>query len=140
MQVFSCGFCEISKITFSYRTSRWLLLYMIIKAMIHCEIYLSGYLMKEFNAYFITFNLISWNSYKICKKETSTNHPKKICHIPMFSTSPCCGHWLTCFSWKGYSRRRLFFDYFIRDKNRTILDRTSQSTKQLIESYLLTIC
>ena len=24
----------------------------------------------QFNVYFITFNLISWNSYKICKKET----------------------------------------------------------------------
>ena len=31
----------------------------------------------QFNAYFITFNLISWNSYRICKKETSTNYYKK---------------------------------------------------------------
>ena len=29
-------------------------------------------LMKQFNVYFITFSLISWNSYKICKKEIST--------------------------------------------------------------------
>ena len=28
--------------------------------------------------YFITFNLISWNSYKICKKKTSTIKKKWI--------------------------------------------------------------
>ena len=62
----------------------------LIKAKIHCEIFLSDYFMKhslmcidedtlwnisfrvfhetQFNVYFIAFNLISWNSYKICKK------------------------------------------------------------------------
>ena len=52
---------------------------------------------------------IQENPYKICKKETSTNYYKKKSHIPMFATSPCCGHWLTCFSWKAHFRRRLFF-------------------------------
>ena len=43
----------------------------------------------QFNAYFITFNLISWNSYDICKKETSTNlHKQKmpypyVCHVSL---------------------------------------------------------
>ena len=33
----------------------------------------------QFNVYFITFNLISWNSYEICKKEAFTNyHWKKM--------------------------------------------------------------
>ena len=31
----------------------------------------------QFNTYFITFNLISWNSYKICKKKCSTNYDRK---------------------------------------------------------------
>ena len=50
------------------------------KARIHCKIVLWNYFMNHsFNVYFITsslitFNLISWNSYKICKKEASTNY------------------------------------------------------------------
>ena len=31
----------------------------------------------QFNVYFITFNLISWNSYKIYKKEASANYDRK---------------------------------------------------------------
>ena len=31
----------------------------------------------QFNTYFMTFNLISWNSYKICKKKASTNYGRK---------------------------------------------------------------
>ena len=31
----------------------------------------------QFNVYFITFNLISWNSYKIYKKEASTNYDRE---------------------------------------------------------------
>ena len=71
----------------------------------------------KFNTYFITCNLITWILYKICKKKSSTNHHKKKYPIPTFATCPCCGHWLTCFSLKGYSYRRLFFHYFTRDKN-----------------------
>ena len=119
----------------------------------------------QFNAYFITFNLISWNSYKICKKKTSTKHHKKenalsrclprlhvvdigwpVSHGKVILTGDC------------------FFQYFTRDKNGfvhyriqvissnkyiqnwytlqdiQIFDRTSQSTKQIIiDSYSLTI-
>ena len=113
----------------------------------------------QFNAYFIAFNLISWNSFKICKKRISTKHHKKkmpyhdVCHVSMlwtlfdlFLTGDC------------------FFQYFTRDKNGfvhyriqvissnkyiqnwytlqdiQIFDRTSQSTKQIIiDNYLLTI-
>ena len=31
----------------------------------------------QFNVYFITSNLTSWNSYKICKNEPSTNYDRK---------------------------------------------------------------
>ena len=31
----------------------------------------------QLNVYFITFNLISWNSLKICKKEASSNYDRK---------------------------------------------------------------
>ena len=36
-----------------------------------------------------------------------------------FATSPCSGHWLTCFARKGYSHKRLLFfpDSFTRGKN-----------------------
>ena len=52
-----------------------------LKARIHCEIYLSDCFMKH-NLTHISLHLIwfsfhlklIWNSYKICKKETSTNH------------------------------------------------------------------
>ena len=73
-----------------------------------------GYTVKYFfqtiswNTVF-TFNLISRNSYEICQKKTSANYYKKKSHIPMLATSPCCGHWLICFSWKVYFHRRLFF-------------------------------
>ena len=77
----------------------------------------------QFNAYFITFKLISWNSYKICKKETSKNHHKKKCHIPMFATSPCCGHWLTVSHEKVILTGDCFFHYFTRDKNAFVYDR-----------------
>ena len=30
-----------------------------------------------------------------------------------FATSPCCGHWLTCFPRKVYSHRRLLFSQII---------------------------
>ena len=36
----------------------------------------------QFNVYFITFKLISWNSYKICKKETSAIKKKGIQRKP----------------------------------------------------------
>ena len=80
----------------------------VLKARIHCEISLSDYFMKH-SLMHTLLHLISWNPYKICKKETSTNYYKKKSHIPMFATSPCCGHWLTCFSWKAHFHRRLFF-------------------------------
>ena len=42
----------------------------------YTEIFVSDYFMKH-SLMYITFNLISWNSYKICKKETSTIKKKK---------------------------------------------------------------
>ena len=118
----------------------------------------------QFNAYFITFNLISWNSYDICKRETSTNlHKQKmpypyVCHVSLL--------WelVDLFSMKRlFSQETVFFTYYFnRDKNgcvhyriQVILSnkkfpnwctlqniqtfyRTSQSTRQLIDSYLLT--
>ena len=34
-------------------------------------------------------------------------------HVPMFAVSPCCWNWSTCFPWKDYSHRRLFFSQII---------------------------
>ena len=73
----------------------------------------------QFNAFFITFNLISWNSYNICKRETSTNHRKQKMPYPHFATSPWSGHWLTCFSWKSYFHRRLFFSHIVLPEIKT---------------------
>ena len=36
-----------------------------------------------------------------------------------FGTSPCSGHWLTCFAQKGYSHRRLLFSQVILPEIRT---------------------
>ena len=79
----------------------------------------------------------------------------------MFARSPSCGHLMTCFSWKGYFHGWLFFSEIILPGIKTgsftiefrylylqnwytlqdiqIFDITSQSTGQLIDSYLLTI-
>ena len=74
----------------------------------------------QFNSYVITFNLISWNSYEVCKKEISTNYYKKknkpylhVCHISML--------WILVdlFLMKRlFSQETVFFkDYFTRDKS-----------------------
>ena len=42
----------------------------------YTEIFVSDCFMKH-SLMYITFNLISWNSYKICKKETSTIKKKR---------------------------------------------------------------
>ena len=53
-------------------------LFTSLKVRIHCEIFLSNYFMKH-SLIRISLHLvlISWNSYKICNKETSTNCYKK---------------------------------------------------------------
>ena len=70
----------------------------LLKVRIHCEICLSDYLLKH-NLMYISLNLI-WKSPRTIIREKY--------HIPMFSTSPCCGHWLICFSWKDYFHGRLY--------------------------------
>ena len=43
-----------------------------IKARIHCKLFFSDYFIKhQFNAYFITFNLNSWNYIKCVKRKPS---------------------------------------------------------------------
>ena len=89
-----------------------------LKARIHCGIFLSDYFMKQ-NLTLISLHVI-W-LHEFCIKYVKRNPPRTIIRkkypIPTFATCPCCGHWLTCFSLKGYSYRRLFFHYFTRDKN-----------------------
>ena len=62
--------------------------------------------------------MISWNLCKICKNETTTNYYKKMA-VPMFAVSPCCWNWSTCFPWKDYSHRRLFFSQIILPEIKT---------------------
>ena len=119
----------------------------------------------QFNAYFITLSLISWHSYKICKKVSCTNHHKKKNAI-----LPClpCLHvvdigWPVSHEKVIFTGECFFTDYFTWDKNGFVhyqiqvilinkqfenwctlqdiqmFDRTSQSTRQFIDSYLLTI-
>ena len=123
-----------------------------IKARIHCEMYLSDCFMKH-NLMHISLHLIWFHEIRMTyvKRKPPRTFISKKCHIPMFATSPCCGNWLTCFPWKGYFHRRLFFFYRIQVilsnkkfpnwctlQNIQIFHRTSQSTRQLIDSYLLT--
>ena len=49
-----------------------------LNARIHWNISFRLFHETQFSVYFITFNMISWNSYKICKKETSTIKKKWI--------------------------------------------------------------
>ena len=81
-----------------------------IKARIHCEIYLSDCFMKH-NLMHISLHLIWFHEIRMTyvKRKPPRTFIGKKCHIPMFATSPCCGNWLTCFPWKGYFHRRLFF-------------------------------
>ena len=92
----------------------------ILKARIHSKIYFSDCFMKH-NLMHISLHLTWFHEIRITyvKRKPPWTIISKKWHILMFTTSPCCGHWLTCFSWKGYFHRRLFFftDYFTRDKN-----------------------
>ena len=89
--------------------------YVLLKARIHCEIYLSDYFVKHnlmhMLLYLIWFHEIRMKYVK--RKSPRTIIRKKTSHISMFATSSCSGHWLTCFSWKGYFHRRLFFSKII---------------------------
>ena len=91
-----------------------------IKARIHCEIYLSDCFMKH-NLMHISLHLIWFHEIRITyvKRKPPRTFISKKCHIPMFATSPCCGNWLTCFPWKGYFHRRLFFLHIILTEIKT---------------------
>ena len=108
-----------------------------LKARIHCEIYLSD--CKKHNLMHISLHLIWFHLFKIriiyVKRKPPRTIIRKKCHIPMFATSPCCGHWLICFSWKVYFLRRLFFftDHFTRDKNGFVHYRIHNFIDNLLE-------
>ena len=78
-----------------------------LKTRIHCEIYLSDSI--KHNLMHISLHLIWLQEIRIkyVKRKPPQTFIRKKCHIPIFATSPCCGH--SCFSWKGYFHRRLFF-------------------------------
>ena len=63
------------------------------------------------NLTYISLHLIWFHKIRVkyVKREPPRTIIRKKYHIPMFATSPCCGHWLTCLLWKGYSHRKLFF-------------------------------
>ena len=48
-----------------------------LKARIHWNISFRLFRETHFNTYFITFNLISWNSCKMCKKKASASYDRK---------------------------------------------------------------
>ena len=67
----------------------------VLKARIHCEIYLSDYFMKH-NLTHISLHLIWF--HEICIKYVKRKPPQTITRKK--AISPCCEHWLTCFSGK----------------------------------------
>ena len=59
----------------------------------------------------------SKRKYTVMRK--STNGRCSVRKVFFFATSPCFGHWLTCFARKGYSHWRLFFCQIILSETKT---------------------
>ena len=58
----------------------------------------------QFNTYFITFNLISWNSYKISKEEPSANYDRKKWIQKGIKCSIC--HWQSRYFFKKTTKQK----------------------------------
>ena len=102
---------------FSVRAERYV---KSIKARIHCEIFLSDYLMK-YNLMHIPLRLIWF--HEIHKKYVKSKPPQTTIWKTAMSSCLLRLHvveWLTCFSWKGCSHGRLFFSQIILPEIKTV--------------------
>ena len=102
---------------FSVRAERYV---KSIKARIHCEIFLSDYLMK-YNIMHIPLRLIWFHEIHI--KYVKRKPPQTTIWKTAMSSCLLRLHvveWLTCFSWKGCSHWRLFFSQIILPEIKTV--------------------